>query len=246
LSVELSEKRAGAWVEGAVLWLDRVLRRHHGIYEYTAHPECILRIERAQADQTLTLSDGTHVRLGDPILKLHLWNEHMPPIGPRGPTVAWGRHTQSVAEHSLRLLASYLKQREAVADVVAICADMRLTTARRRNQLARITTRLGFEAVHDPQVGRPGALRRVGENILMFLLVLATNPLALRGSVLLRDHQRVYLSRAALEQRYGSAPRAHERSVASERCAVPRAAPSLHEPLASPVQRATGGSASAI
>ncbi len=240
MSVELSEKRTSPWLEHAVLWLDRVLRRHHGIYEYTAHPECMFRVERAQADQTLTLSDGTPVRLGDPVLKLHLWNEHMPPIGPRGPTVAWGRHAQSAAEHSLRLLASYLKQRES-ADVAAICADMRLTTARKRNQLARITARLGFEAVHDPQVGRPGALRRVGENILMFLLVLATNPVALRGSVLLRDHQRVYLSRAALERRYGSAQRAR-------RCSpTPSSVPlTSAPPLASPVQRAAGGSASTI
>lgn len=232
MAAELSEKRGSAWVEHAVLWLDRLLRRRYGIYEFTAHPECMFRVERAQADQTLTLSDGTHIRLGDPILKLHLWNEHMPPIGPNGPTVAWGRRAQRVAERSLNLLAIYLRQGE-LSDVVAICADVRLSTARKRNQLAHITARLGFEAVDDPKVGRPGALRGLGENILVFLLVLATNPLALRGSVLLRDHQRVCMSSIGLERRYGG-----RAFLPDRRCAQRHPAPA--------VQRGAGGSAPAI
>jgi len=37
----------------------------------------------------------------------------------------------------------------------------------------------------------------------MYLLVLASNPAAMRADVLRRDHALVYLSRAALERRYG-------------------------------------------
>jgi hypothetical protein len=48
----------------------------------------------------------------------------------------------------------------------------------------------------------PGLLRFIGENILMMLLVLATNPIAFRAAVLRRDHTRVVISRAKLLRLY--------------------------------------------
>jgi hypothetical protein len=208
LSIELSAKRTAAWVEHAVLSIDRRLRRRYGIYEYSTHAECLFRIERAQADQTLMLSDGTQVWFGDPILKLHLWNEHMPPIGPNGPSVAWGRQARRAAENSLRLLASYVRQMNELDDVVAVRADMRLGPASKHPQIARIMGRFGFEAVAGDAPAKMGTLRTIGTNIMMFMLVLATNPVALRGSVLLRGPQRLFLSRAALERRHGGSRRA--------------------------------------
>jgi hypothetical protein len=45
----------------------------------------------------------------------------------------------------------------------------------------------------------------MAENLFICLLVLATNPVALRAPVLRRHHKLVYLSRAVLETRYGPA-----------------------------------------
>ncbi len=86
--------------------------------------------------------------------------------------------------------------------MVAICADMRLAPAKQCAQLARIVARYGFEAAKDSRAGRPGLLRLIGENILMMLLVLATNPIAFRAAVLRRGHARVVISRAKLLQLY--------------------------------------------
>jgi hypothetical protein len=149
----------------------------------------------------MLLKDGTRIHRGDPILKLHLWNEHMPSMGDRGPSVAWGRQVSRSMDRSLAELAGYLGQQSHLSDVKAICADMCLGTAARRAQLARIVGHFGFEAAL-PGLGRVGPLERVAQNIMMFLLVLVTNPSTLRGEILLRTHQRIFLSRRSLLHRY--------------------------------------------
>lgn len=203
MSVELSEKRSLRAIhpEQWVFSLDRWLRRWHGVYEFTAHRECLFRAERCCAEETLRLCDGVRVRRGDPLLRLHLWNEHMPVMGPDGPTLAWARRASRAVETSLRELARHLTHSD-FDPVVAVCADMRLATARQSAQLARIVSRFGFEAEKDSRIGRPGRLRLFGENILMVLLVLATNPIAFRAAVLRRDHARVIISRARLLRLY--------------------------------------------
>jgi hypothetical protein len=204
LSVELSGKRGLRAIhpEQWVFGLDRWLRRWHGVYEYTAHRECLFRAEHALAEETLLLSDGARMCRGDPILKVHLWNEHMPAMGQDGPTIAWARRVNRALETSLRELARHVVQCSDLDAVVAVCADMRLGTAKRSAQLTRIVSRYGFEAANDSRVGRPGLLRLVGENILMVLLVLATNPIAFRAAVLRRDHARAVMSRAKLLRLY--------------------------------------------
>ncbi len=72
----------------------------------------------------------------------------------------------------------------------------------------RLSARYGFEPAAEPVPAgywHAGGLHRIGENILIFMLVLATNPVAAGPPVLRRDRKLVYLSRAALERRYGRA-----------------------------------------
>jgi hypothetical protein len=211
LSVVLSEKRGLRAIhpEQWVFSLDRWLRRWHGVYEFTAHRDCLFRAERCVAEESLLLRDGVRVRRGDPLLKIHLWNEHMPSMGREGPTLAWARRASRAMETSLRELARHVAQSSELDGLVAICADMRLAPARESDQLTRIVSRYGFEAAQDSREGRPGPLRLIGENILMVLLVLATNPVALRPAVLRRGHARVVISRAKLLRLYRPAERAY-------------------------------------
>lgn len=206
MSVVISEKRAlrALHPEQWVFSLDRWLRRWHGVYEFTAQRECILRAERGVAEESLVLSDGERVHRGDPILKVHLWNEHIPAIGQDGPTIAWARRLSRALDTSLRELARHVAQCGDLEAVSAVCADMRLAPAKQCSQLARIVARYGFETAKDWRLGRPGPLRRIGENLLMMLLVLATNPNAFRAAVLRRDHARIMISRAKLLRLYWS------------------------------------------
>lgn len=204
MSVVVSEKRGLRAIhpEQWVFGLDRWLRRWHGIYEFTAHRDCIFRAELCLAEESLVLSDGVRVRRGDPLLKIHLWNEHMPVMGEDGPTIAWARRASRALGISLRELARHVAQTGDLASVTAVCADMRLAPTRQTARLKRIVARYGFEPAQDSRAGRPGLPRLVGENILMMLLVLATNPIAFRPAVLWRGHSRVVMSRAKLLMLY--------------------------------------------
>ena len=193
----------GALLEHAVFGLDRWLRRRHGVYEYTTDPVCLFRVNRGEAEQALTLADGTRIRPGDPILNLHLWNEHMPPMPPDGPTVGWARQMQRGIDTSLRELACWLTEQTDLTNIAALRADMRLGTVGQSQQLVRIAGRYGFESAAFR--AETGSLRQFGENILLYLLILAANPAARRTDVFWRDHALVYLSRASLGRRYGGA-----------------------------------------
>jgi hypothetical protein len=224
-----------------VFALDGKLRKRLGIYEYSSHERCLFRIHTDRAEHNVLLKDGTHIFRGDPILKLHLWNEHMPCMGPRGPSVAWGRQVSRRMDLSLAELAAYVRAQESVRDVKAICGDMCLGTAAKRRQLARIVGHFGFESAR-PGLGRAGPLERLCQNIMMFLLVLVTNPSTLRGAILLRTHQRIFLSRKALLSRYplqqGVAASVDASLPARLDSAIPRATQPLAARMSGPCEDA--------
>jgi hypothetical protein len=150
------------------------------------------------------LRDGTRVRTGDPVLNLHLWNEHVPAMGSRSVSMSWAREFTRRVDLSMRGLARHLRWNRSLDDVVAIRGNMRLGTPEQSGQLARLAGRYGFEPA-GADVFDLGTVHRLSENIFICLLVLATNPVALRAPVLRRHHKLVYLSRAVLETRYAPA-----------------------------------------
>jgi hypothetical protein len=199
---------SGAWIEQAVFGLDRWLRQRQGVYEYSDDPLCVFRAQRGHADCELILRDGTHVRPGDPVLNLHLWNEHVPAMSSSSASMAWAREFTRRIDLSMRSLARHLRWNRSLDDVVALRGDMRLGTAEQSGQLARLAGRYGFEpaGANGFDIGI-GTAQRLAQNVFICLLVLATNPVALRAPVLRRHHKLVYLSRAVLETRYAPAHR---------------------------------------
>lgn len=197
----------GQWLSRLVFAFDRWMRRRQGVFEYVPTRECVFRIQPAKASRHLRLRDGTDVSPGDPILALHLWNENIPAIGAKGPTVAWGRRFGRAMDSSLGQLARFLRQRPDLNGVSAFRMDMALGTAERNQQTVRILSRYGFESAPGREGKPAGYLRRLGENAWVLLLVLAANPNGARGSIFRRRRAVVYLSRAALERRYSAGPR---------------------------------------
>jgi hypothetical protein len=202
LSTEISQRKASAtaWLYSAVFTLDRWLRRRQGVYEYTVHPECLFRIQCVRVEGALEFADGTSVAPGSRALALHLWNEHVPVMGQGGPTLAWARKTSRAIHASLCELARYLGEHPELDDICVIYGDMRVSGTQAA-RLAQIVARYGFETVSDNVDGR-GLLRRLGDGLLVMMLVSVTNPLALRSAVLRHSNVRIYLSRAVLEERY--------------------------------------------
>ena len=202
LSAQLHAGGRRGRLAAAVFAFDSWLRRRQGVFEYCDDPECLFRLQRVTARRAVRLADGSAMARGDALLALHFWNEHMPPIGPGGPNLAWARRLSRLLDRSLRLLERRLAENaEAYRGIVAIRADLALGPAARGEQIARILARLGFERISESE-NRIGPMRRIGENALMLMLVAAANPAAARGAVLRRDHLVAYLSRRALERRY--------------------------------------------
>lgn len=194
------------WFAAAIFALDGWLRRREQVFEFTAHPECILRIQHDRAERTVALSDGTLIAVGDPVLRLHFWNEQMTPMGEDGPSMAWARRASRAFRTSLVELAKYLDSHPELDRVAAVRADMGVDDEGQSDQLAKIVARQGFESLPLDETDGASA-RYFAENVLAWLIVRATNPVAARYAVLRRRCLPIYLSRAELERRFLPAAR---------------------------------------
>jgi hypothetical protein len=192
------------WLGEALFALDARLRRRQAVFEYTCNPACVFRLDIGRARRSVALRDGTRVRAGQRIGRLHFWNEQIPPMPINGATIGWARQMQRAIVVSLHELACYLASRPELADVALVCGDVPSGTREQSEQLARIMARYGFEALAESArlpIGK--RLHRFGENILISLIVFANNPGALRSDTLRRARLPIYLSRRALEREFG-------------------------------------------
>jgi hypothetical protein len=191
------------WLAEALSAFDAWLRRRQAVFEYTRHPSCVFRLDISRARRPLVLHDGTRVRSGQRVARLHFWIEQIPPMPKGGATIGWARQMQRAIVISLRELARYLASRPDLGEVGVICADVPSATRSQSGQLARIMAHYGFEAIVEPERLPLGErLHRFGENILISLIVLAHNAGALRPDSLWRVREPIYLSRRTLEKNF--------------------------------------------
>jgi hypothetical protein len=59
---------------------DAASRRIGGVSEFETAEDGLLRIAEGHAEHDFVFRDGTHVRQGQAVIDLHLWNEHLPPF----------------------------------------------------------------------------------------------------------------------------------------------------------------------
>jgi hypothetical protein len=193
------------WLADTLFIFDASLRRQHGVIEYSADRDCIFRIEISLARRSLTLTDGTHLRPGERIARLHFWNEHIPPVPKDGTTIRWARRMQSCISISLQELARYLSSEPKLCDISVICGDVPSATRGQCQQVQHIMGYYGFETIMETRRLPFGErVHRLGENVLISLTVFAQNPAALRLDTLRRVRVPIYLSRRTLERRFGS------------------------------------------
>jgi hypothetical protein len=206
LSMAAPRSLRSRWLASAVAALDARLRRLGSVEEYTRDPRCIFRIQVDRLDCTVMLSDGTWLNAGERVINLHLWNEQIPPFGADGASLTWASRLTRCVEISLRELCRFLSVTPELSNVVAICANVALGTRRDTTQLILMAHRFGFLAVQMPRCSLTERVHRIGENILISLLILVHNVQALRRDSLLRDRVRIVLRRSTLERRYRFSP----------------------------------------
>ncbi len=203
VSVEDARRLGRPWLGAILDALDSRLRVRQGVIEYTHRPDCLFRIQVVESRDDILLAEGTHIRPGDRLVRLHMWNEQFPAFPAGGPTLAWARRVNRAFEISLRELAHFLEVRPDLDDITGICGTMTFGRADRSARLARFVRRFGFEKIdlHGSQSFRQ-RMHWFGENILISMIVLTYNATALRADTLWRDRVLVVLSRQTLRRRY--------------------------------------------
>jgi len=189
-----------------IFTLDKLLRQRYGVLEYSSHPSCIFRIQICSSHRNLTLRDGTRLCAGDRIARLHYWNEQVPARHCYASQMLWAREFHRRIAISLTELAHYLRAQPSLADVNVVCGDVASAVGEHSSaQIAHIMRRYGFEAMLSPEAALlRERLIRLGENVLISLIMLAQNADALRVDTLRRTRVPIFISRQTLERKFGS------------------------------------------
>ncbi len=187
-----------------VRMIDRALLRHYGIFTFSEAPECVLRLGRTHASQTVTLHDGTCVAQNDALLEMHFWNERLPVMDATGATPMWGLALARDIRASLFLLAEYLSRAPAFQSVRALHAEIRFLEASQFAQLRPFVESLGFDFTAETPPGPRFWKGAFWANLYSWWLMWTFSPGSLRGKRLFNMARcELWLSRAVLEGKYG-------------------------------------------
>jgi len=180
---------------------DRLIRRANGVFEFSAREDCLLRLQWGAAPHDLHLSDGVEVRAGDPALITHLWNEHVPPMGPEGPDLAWAASMGRLLLASYRAAARWVADQPRMAGVRAVGGVTVLIAPAGHRGSLRLVQRLGFEVL--PYRHPLGRLGEFWENLYTWGLMWAYNAASLRNKRLLHLRRtEIWISARAFLERW--------------------------------------------
>ena len=189
------------WV---VRGVDSLLRLRHGIEEFTADEECVFRVSRELAGRRVSLSDGTEIAEGAPVLHLHFWNEHLPLMPSEGPSPAWAARLKRRMRASLVAVATYLEGEPTLDAVTALHGDPPFGSRLGAVQVARTARRFGFDVIEaDASREWREHIHIVFDSLLLWGLAYAFNPAGLKTKRLLRQRHQLWISRRKLLLRYG-------------------------------------------
>lgn len=185
-----------------VRFLDWAVRRGMGIQTVLTDADFLFRLAVRPAPYTHCLRDGTLVQAGEPVLELHFWNEHLPPMPPDGPDLAWALAMYRGLRRSLFRFSAWLAQGPRYPECRALYGRALLHWGHRRG--APFLERLGFEVVPVP---RPTTWRgRMGRFFVTMYtgwLIWAFNPGSARPhSAWQKDVVDIWMSRRRLQELY--------------------------------------------
>jgi len=185
--------------------IDAVVRRRTGVVEFEHGTDALLRIGMGSAKRDIKLSDGTQLRSGDPVLELHLWNEHLPRLPAGGPTLRWAVTARRQVTQSLRRLAAHLQAAPELREIGALHIKPAFGSRNVARNLNWIVARHGFESVANHRASAPAVdVHRWLDSLWMWLLTWAFNPRSLRGRRFWRTRQEYWISRARFIALYGA------------------------------------------
>jgi hypothetical protein len=169
-------------VRALIRRFDALLSQALGIFEFCDDGNCVLRLQITQSRRTLCFA-GQEVRVGEPVLVLHLWNEHLPPIPQAGPDLAWAVRMRRLFIQSLRAAAVQMRRDPRLAEVRAVCGTTALLSPDSHSGGRRFMERLGFTIF--PYRSPMGRFGEFWENFYAWWLMWTYNVASLRHRQLL-------------------------------------------------------------
>jgi hypothetical protein len=186
-------------------FIDRLLRIRNGVYEFTDDPMCIFRIQLRQSAHDVNLK-GNEIFTGDPLLGIHIWNEHMPKIPADGADLRWALQSQRMLQHSFRLIASEMQSDTKYAGIRALFGTSALFSFRDHTGGTRMMQHFGFTILpYHPKRGRFGLF---WQNFFSWWLMYTYNHVSLHTRDFWRlQRTEIWMLAAEFVTRYGSAQR---------------------------------------
>jgi YkoP domain len=190
-------------MRGLIRFLDRLLCRCTGVYEFSDDPKCILRVQYTQATHNMPIGREMVLK-GEPVLALHMWNERTPIIPAGGADLGWALNFRRLLVHSLRGVAKEMMNDRQLAQVRAVCGISALFSSSDHIGGTRMMERLGFIVIpyHQP-LGRFGEF---WENLFSWWLMWAYNDASLHRRKLSRlQRTEIWMLANEFFERYGDA-----------------------------------------
>jgi hypothetical protein len=182
---------------------DALLSQAHGVFEFCDDGNCVLRLQIAQTRRTLCFA-GQEVRVGEPVLVLHLWNEHIPPLPQAGPDLAWAAQLRRLFIQSLRAVAVQMRCDPRLARVRAVGGTTTLLSPDSHPGGRRFMQRLGFTIL--PYRSPMGRFGEFWENFYAWGIMWTFNAASLRQRQLLHlRRSELWMPADEFVSRYGPA-----------------------------------------
>ena len=191
----------GGFLRRLVRAADAALRRIGGVSEFETADDGLLRIAEGHAEHDFVFRDGTHVRHGQSVIDLHLWNEHLPPFPYGGLELGWKKRVRQQLMASLHRLAFRIVGDVRLQGAQALRMTICIPILGQQSLLARLLISTGFEA--GELASRKNAILRFLDNIWVWLLTWTYNPRALVGWRFNRTRAEFWMSRARCLALYG-------------------------------------------
>ncbi len=181
--------------------LDAFLCRVYGVFPFSEDPASILRLQITGAPHPLFLA-GLQINKQDPVLMLHFWNEHIPPIPVPGPTLSWAVHFQRLLIQSFQAVAQQICLDPRLLRVRAVGGVFPLLSFDGSAAGFHLMHRLGFTVY--PYHRTLGNFGEFWENFYSWLLLWTYNPASLPSHQMFKLHRmEIWMSKDEFINRYG-------------------------------------------
>ncbi len=191
-------------MRAGVKFIDSLIRKADGVYEFCEDPSCILRLQLMPSPHEMTLGE-MQIRKGETLLVVHVWNERIPKIPQGGADLEWALRLRRQVIHSFQAVAAEINSNRRYDPVRAIYGASVLFSSTNHTGGTRLMKSLGFtiQPYHNPL----GSFGVFWENLFSWWLMWAFNDVSMESREFRRlERTEIWITKQDFVHRYGTKP----------------------------------------